>query len=251
VRPLAYQEALARTVTDARLRDEVLHGGEPDGLSAPQRAWLRELDPRRLETFSQLVRLNRLGKIAQSLPLTTALLGEDLWGVVCEFCQAAPPQAAKKYEEGLAFARYLEARLADDDGLLADAVRYERATLEVRFDERPAEFGSPHAVLAVNHDFDVVAERLAQGGPFTGVPRREMLLLVHRLETGALGQSEISPAVAALLFAAEEEPDAERVIDRVAARLGADPEDPGFRAGCRAAHEQLAEQGLLPLRREA
>lgn len=111
---LSYQNAMARLVTDPGFRQQALLGqwsGLP--LTAREKRRLQGLavSPG-LEMTRRMYKGFRLGRLYHALPGTCEALGDDLLAAEVEQYWAVHPPTSFYYaHEGLAFARFLRARM--------------------------------------------------------------------------------------------------------------------------------------------
>jgi hypothetical protein len=277
---LAFQSTYARLLTDAALRHSVQAGNlkalEDLGLSRQQAVYLSEIDRERLEMFSDLLVVNRMSKAVEGLPLTTRLLVDRLREIAADFAQRSPPREARKVEEAVAFGEFLKAEV-ELPPLIRDVLEYEMASLTLRFrfdgvfspaDEAIRTVEAPradlkslrrarvlvpvrlrhHRVLTVHHDLEAITGEIEQGRTPQLAPGDPILLLLHMVASGHMGQAEINGPTAALIRACDGRTPLGEIISRLAVELNARSDTLSrFEAGCLDLCANLIEAGCLEL----
>jgi hypothetical protein len=279
---LAFQTALVRFLTDPTLRNLALDGeetaggnGGAAGVSTEDLARLRQLDHGRTAVFSELLLLNRVSKVVEGLPWTTALLGNGLWPMANEFNQACPPTHAKKLREAIAFAEFLQERIASrpaEPPFLADVVAYEAAVLELRF-EAALETAPPLAdgaapavgrngrrpgwvpfllpgsrVVALGYDVEAIGQAIGRGESPTSPPQRPTCVLLRLDPSGVVLQDEINLPTLLFLEACDGTASLEAISADLAMRLGREGALADFSVLCQQLAASLVDRGVLGVR---
>ena len=275
----AFQELLARAVTDDVLRHQLLDGPKPDwqllGIAPEDGERLRSIDRQRLEIFSRAILTNRFGRIAESLPRTNLLLGERAHDLFAQFCRSHPPEN-KIHREGLAFASFLDSLLgeAPEPWYLPEVLSYEAHLLDLRFrfdgdygDRGPEAVSSAssqeadlealkkriprrlrhHRLLHLGCDIEPLLDHLASGTVPEDVEHQPCFLLAHIEPSGACGRIVLNPPLVGLYLSVDGVTPGAALPDRAAAWLEA-PElaqDPEFRTSCLAALLELASRRVV------
>lgn len=280
---LQFQQAYARLLTDTGFRQSVFQGDnaclKEYDLSNEQKQHLLQLNDERVEIFSELLITNRLSKAIEGLPLTTHLLGEVLWSTALEFNETCPPLQAKKYDEAMAFARFLRQKLdvkqSVNSGLI-DVLEYEMNSLELRF-EFDGRFTASNIensssanqylydsemqscifpirllhnrILTFNHDVEQISEEINNGQTPSTIAKKTMHILFHVEPSGILGQDEIN--VPTMLFI--EACDGETSLSKIIRDLARDLEQIrpeqflNFENGCLNLCESMIERNVVGL----
>ncbi len=176
----AFQSALGNLVIDPAWRDAVRMRG-----AAELPSGLTELERRRLVAVARskgigitgtLHKAFRLGKLLATLPLTCALMGDDLLAAELDlFWRSEAPRTFYYVLEALDFCDHVRGRLGN--GLacryLGEVVAYEEAAHRLRL-----ETDAPGHTLEVTfeHDPEVLLGRIAAGEPPGEVPRKPCLV---------------------------------------------------------------------------
>jgi len=272
---LEYQQALARFLTNPRLRESVLHpdrASNADAHDLPPHVLrrLRSLDPGRTSMFSQLLIVNRLAKIMEALPCTAWAFGARLWEVARLYNLLSPPSNPKKYNEAITFCSFLEATpnvVQLGPPWLIDAVCYERALLEMRFQTQPAPpIGQQNTrvgneplvhdrprlsptvrVCFFEHDIEEILSAFSQGQPTARPAQRPVWLLLQVQPEGTVRQDEISPAVVSLLELCTGAATVGDIVGLLAAQMGTESDDETFRGECVGMFRQLLDRGVLTI----
>ncbi|HEX2254683.1 MAG TPA: hypothetical protein VHQ65_15560 [Thermoanaerobaculia bacterium] len=268
-------------MTDAELRRQALDGPPPVwedlGIDPLDGESLRSIDRHRLEIFSRAILSNRFGRIAESLPRTTLLLGGRAPELFEEFCRSHPPEN-KIHREGLAFATFLNRSLDDrpEPWYLPDVLAYEAHLLDLRFhfdgdygageavadpqellaDDGPLDRLVPrklrhHRLLELGCDIEALLPILDQGVPPAVVEPETCFLLAHIEPRGTCGRLVLSSPLVGLYLAVDGEAAAAALPGNTAAWLGA-PElanEAEFRTSCLAALGELASRRVVALER--
>lgn len=280
---LRFQEAFARIVTDAEMRQKVFAGDTRPlaelGLSAGQQQCFLEMDHQRVETFSKLLVTNRLGKAMDGLPWTTKLLGSDLGQIAFEFNQASPPKDAKKYREAISFGEYLQKRFRHEQPTpwyLQDVLNYELNVLEIRFDidgyrasgpsKTPAKklqrlhstekaaklvpYTTNIRVVGLNVDVESLGKDLERGNTNRIVKEQPMLILLKVDALGAVVQTQINYRTYMFIRACDGSTNLEALSDALAKEFGEDGPRRlrRFKKQCFELCKSLTEHGVIGLR---
>jgi hypothetical protein len=280
---LRFQTSLARFLTDPAVRDAVLaahdgRAGDARGLDlhTEDLARLGLLDHGRTAVFSELLVLNRVSKVTEGLPWTTALLGSELWATACEFNQACPPTDPKKFREAIAFAQFLKERFSrrpPEPPFLPDVLVYESAVLELRFQTHlepapPAPDGrarlelgrgdlqlasvpfllSGSRVVALEYDVEAIGRAIGRGEPPASAPQRPTCILMRLDVSGVVHQDEINLPTLLFLGACDGTTSLEAISADLAAQLGQDGASPNFQRQCVELGNALLDRGVLGFR---
>lgn len=276
----AFQEVLARAVTDDAFRRAACDGPPPVwealGVSRADGERLRGIPRDRLALFARAILTNRYGRIVESLPKTCLLLGARAVAIFDEFCRSYPPEN-KIHREGLAFAGFLDGQFQvapPEPWYLQDVLSYEAHLLDLRFhfdgDYSGGAVVAPpedllqqpdrlqrivprrlrhHRLLELGCDIEALVEGLENGTPPAEVERAECFLLAHVEPSGVCGQLVLSPPLVALYLLVDGETTAADFPGRLAMSLAA-PELAGqgeFRHSCLSALAELASRRIVAL----
>jgi len=275
-----FQKAFAELVTDTNARRAFYANEAPPlwSLSADQETTLRMIDRERLEIFAELLILNRLGKAAEGLPWTTKLLGTDIWALAQDFNQAWPPQQTKKYDEAIAFGRFLDDHFRTESAqfpYIRDVLSYEMASLELRFefnghyDPAPGEpdfrlKGNPlsnaedtarprlvaHSrVLSFDYDIESLVNEIETAETANDVEKREFHILMHVQPSGILNQTAINLPTVRFLQLCRGQTLAE-IIEQLATEFHCDTQESfhRFRTACLELCESLLADNVIVLK---
>jgi hypothetical protein len=280
---LSFQISLARFLTDPSVRDAALatheaHVGNASGVGPDTEnlTRLRLLDRGRTAVFSELLLLNRVSKITEGLPWTTALLGARLWPTADEFNRSRPPTHAKKVREAIAFAEFLEERFSrrpPEPPFLADVLVYEAAILELRHrahlepatpvpdGHRPAgpdhgnlELGSVpfllpgSQVVALQYDVESIGQAIGQGEPPASAPQRPICILLRLDQSGVVHQDEINLPTLLFIQACDGTTSLEAISTDLAAQLGQEDRLADFHRLCLELGASLVDRTVLGFR---
>jgi hypothetical protein len=189
-----FQSMLARMVADPDFRDDVRSGADgalDADLTPIEVERLRSVAVSRgLDAHRTLHKSFRLGKLYTLLPLTCALLGDDLLATEVSLYWAAHiPTSFYFLGEAIEFCDHLlgrlgEGRIAVDH--LDEIVAYERAGLELERPRPEGELPEPQVVL-FRHDPEAVISAVARGESPGELPEAEVVLIGTRGSDGAVG----------------------------------------------------------------
>lgn len=269
---LVLQSALARILTDAVVREQVFRSDTEAmqrlGLTAEQGRQMREIDHQRVELFAELLVINRLSKAMEGLPMTTQLLGADIWNVARAFNQACPPTEAKKYVEALAFGQFLQDKWCREPSSVpyaADVLCYEMSFLEVRFGRPepaiadltllPALPGdgvmdvvplvvTPCRVVAMNYDVDALRSAIQDGRTPSREAERPTILVIAQGPRGEAVEHEISMGTLLFLQACDGVAALGDVIEQLA-NAAVERSRDALASDCVALCEDLIASGLM------
>jgi len=277
----AFQELIARAVTDDAFRRAVCEGPPPAwealGIAQADGERLREIPGDRLALFSRAILSNRFGRIAESLPKTTLLLGDRAPALFQRFCRSRPPEN-KIHREGLAFASFLDEQLqtaAPEPWYLRDVLAYEAHLLDLRFHfdgdygagvaaDPAALLGAEdqlreviprrlrhHRLLELNCDIEAVLEQLENGTPPAEVEREDLYLMAHVEPSGVCSRLVLSPPLVGLYLLVDGATTAADLPGKLAVSLAAPQlaDDTGFHASCLEALAMLAARRIVALER--
>jgi len=246
----AFQQALVRLLTDAKMR-QAFFAGDPHtfteaGQSNEEAHRLRNIDPERLEVFAAMVVGQRIQDAAQGLPLTAQLLGDRFSQVALKYNSDIKPEYSKRDDQALAFGRFLQKRFRLEPptpSFAEDVLAYEMATLELfrRHDEPDFTQASIHVqdliqnaedvelqqtiapyqlsntrVLRLNHDIVPLIEAMKDGVPPPPSTPQAAYILLRVSAFGVTEQSRINSATAAFIEACDGTASLFEIIERVA-----------------------------------
>lgn len=242
---IAFQKALVKLLTDTKLRQALQANARESsallGLPPEDIQRVLEIDPDRLEIFAEMVMSQRINDVADGLPLTSRLLGDNLAPLAAKFYRSTFIEFSQRHQVPLEFGRFLAEYLKTHPPtpfFLDDILKYEMTVLEM-FDEfeepvvtsieaiklrsqsaeqllQAVPFHLPN-VRALSFHCDVlpVMKAVSGGGvPPSPIPEKTYLLLLMTA-TGAIEQSRANLATATFYEACDGKTPLDGVIECV------------------------------------
>jgi hypothetical protein len=137
----AFQQAFVRLLTDTPARQSFLAGDAQalaqSGFSPELISRLFAIDKERFEIYADMVLAQRVNDVAEALPLTSQVLGDQLPSLVHDFFEHTAADFPKRHQGPLAFGGVLLERFcsqAPTPLFIQDVIKYEVTVLEM-YDE--------------------------------------------------------------------------------------------------------------------
>lgn len=276
---IAFQKALVKILTDTKLRRALqANAGESSALlGLPPEAVERvlEIDPDRLEIFAEMVMSQRVNDVADGLPMTSRLLGENLGPLAAKFYRSSSVEFSQRHQPPLEFARFLAEYLKTHPPspfFLNDILKYEMTTLEM-FDEfeepavtsvdafklrsqsaeqllRAVPLRLPNVrVLSFSCDVLPAMKVVKENGVTPSPIAEQTYLLLLMTSTGAIEQSRANLATATFFEACDGKTSLDGVIESVFKKFHQrnGPLPTEFTRDCLSLCMSLVERGLIGL----
>jgi hypothetical protein len=246
-----FQVAYARFLTDERFRQSVLAASSADssidGLSDADIDRLRAMDQDRIELFDKCLFGNRIAAIAEAFPLSVKVMADALPTLVKDLDAQNVAVDTRKYPEAVRFADFVLNGGSANARALSDPVlgllHYELTVLNLRlrpqlptwpestirsakaFLESLEDANDVALVLNPNHallfDVDALRELPPDAAPPAPL-ETDMVVLLHRSDTGGVGQMGLNHASAAAVLMIDETRTLHGLIAAYCAWLGRD-----------------------------
>jgi hypothetical protein len=231
-----FQVAYARYLTDERFRQSVRAASSADGsiegLSGADINRLRAMDQDRVELFDKCLFGNRIAAIAEAFPLSVKVMADALPALVKDLDAQNVAVDTRKYPEAVRFADFVLNGGSANAHALSDPIlgllHYELTVLNLRLrpqlptwpestirsakafleslvdaNDLALVLNPNHALLGVGFDVDALRELPPDAAPPAPL-ETDMVVLLHRSDTGGVGQMGLNHASAAAVLMIDE-----------------------------------------------